>query len=416
MAQSLFTFAVALTSASFASASYVAGGPSMSYSQCLSYGVDFQDGGSYFQNNASTASFSAFQYFTGCQNDTSSNVLVDPEGNQAQCSNTNMQPDKQTQLITCANNPQDSLYSGNWSLIIVSNNGNADPIAYQRDFYLDVGPQTTTTVYPTISVPGSSTTVETRTTGTTTTVTSTVPKTTITMASSHAPHGHGHYGFAPPQHGWTEHPHPSFVKTTKTMHTYTATFTEYRISASVHEVPAQCTAPTAMPCEDKKAEIVPTVLGALDNVAKEVIDSVEDIVDDVLGGLKSREESSAAAMYKRAIIEGRQPTEEEKRGFVEERNLRMARRVIEKRHPDNKTVTSTALQAMTLTSAVASMTTMTDVVTTTDTTTITVSSGTATVYQSQGAPKTTTAPCPTHTLTVYKPFAFESTTVWSTMA
>lgn len=38
------------------------------------------------------------------------------------------------------------MFSGDWSVLIISNNGDADPIAYERDFYLSVGVAATTTV------------------------------------------------------------------------------------------------------------------------------------------------------------------------------------------------------------------------------------------------------------------------------
>ena len=38
------------------------------------------------------------------------------------------------------------LISGIWDLETLSNNGNGDPIAYQRQISLSVGPQVTTTV------------------------------------------------------------------------------------------------------------------------------------------------------------------------------------------------------------------------------------------------------------------------------
>lgn len=41
-----------------------------------------------------------------------------------------------------------SLSNGNWSVIIISNNGDSgEPIAYERDFTLTVGPQSTSTVF-----------------------------------------------------------------------------------------------------------------------------------------------------------------------------------------------------------------------------------------------------------------------------
>lgn len=41
---------------------------------------------------------------------------------------------------------KDQLFSGDWSVLIISNNGDADPIAYERDFYLSVGVPATATV------------------------------------------------------------------------------------------------------------------------------------------------------------------------------------------------------------------------------------------------------------------------------
>lgn len=41
---------------------------------------------------------------------------------------------------------KDQLYTGDWSVLIISNNGDADPIAYERDFYLSVGIPATVTV------------------------------------------------------------------------------------------------------------------------------------------------------------------------------------------------------------------------------------------------------------------------------
>lgn len=34
---------------------------------------------------------------------------------------------------------KDDMWSGAWSVIVISNNGDADPIAYERDFNLVVG-------------------------------------------------------------------------------------------------------------------------------------------------------------------------------------------------------------------------------------------------------------------------------------
>lgn len=67
---------------------------------CQSFGVDFENGGSYFQNSFSDDPFTALQRFTGCTNDTSYNVLTDPRGDQRECSQTPLQPDNTPQLVT----------------------------------------------------------------------------------------------------------------------------------------------------------------------------------------------------------------------------------------------------------------------------------------------------------------------------
>jgi hypothetical protein len=45
---------------------------------CKSFGIDFQDGGSYFQNQSSSDDFTFVSTFEGCANDVATNVLVDP--------------------------------------------------------------------------------------------------------------------------------------------------------------------------------------------------------------------------------------------------------------------------------------------------------------------------------------------------
>ncbi|KAF2706996.1 hypothetical protein K504DRAFT_384493 [Pleomassaria siparia CBS 279.74] len=119
---------------------------------CVSYGMDFQDGGSYFQNSLSSDDFTFVSQFEGtlislvcCQNDTAANIFISPSGDQTLCSDTNLQPDDTNQLSTCPIT-KGQLYSGDWSVVIISNNGDAAPIAYERDFSLSVGPQSTSTV------------------------------------------------------------------------------------------------------------------------------------------------------------------------------------------------------------------------------------------------------------------------------
>jgi len=115
--------------------------------QCQSFGVDFQDQGSYFQNISSSDPFSFVSIFEGCQNDEANNILVDPNGDEYLCTDTDLQPDDTNELSTCPID-KDQMWSGDWSIVIISNNGDADPIAYERDFYLSVGAPVTQTVCP----------------------------------------------------------------------------------------------------------------------------------------------------------------------------------------------------------------------------------------------------------------------------
>jgi len=76
---------------------------------CVVYAKDFKDGGTYFQNINSTKPFTFNQDFEGtvkhpgtlhnanrvlgCDSDTSYNLLVDPNGDQSQCTPSNLTPD-----------------------------------------------------------------------------------------------------------------------------------------------------------------------------------------------------------------------------------------------------------------------------------------------------------------------------------
>jgi hypothetical protein len=67
---------------------------------CVSFGVDYQDGGTYFQNNQSNVPFTFVSTFEGCQPDVVNNILVDPLGNQYLCSNTNLTPSDIPEMST----------------------------------------------------------------------------------------------------------------------------------------------------------------------------------------------------------------------------------------------------------------------------------------------------------------------------
>jgi hypothetical protein len=59
---------------------------------CQSFGVDVTNGGSIFVNTLSNDSFSFVEQFSGCSSDDAQNYLIDPAGDQIQCSDTPMNP------------------------------------------------------------------------------------------------------------------------------------------------------------------------------------------------------------------------------------------------------------------------------------------------------------------------------------
>ena len=121
-------------------------------SQCNTYGLDFQDGGNYFINTNSNASFTFVSSFVGCQNDTASLMLVNQSnGDQYDCGSVPTVPDNAAELATC---PvlKDQIASGDYLIIAVGNNGNGTPFAFQREFNITAGPQQTITSYVTPTI------------------------------------------------------------------------------------------------------------------------------------------------------------------------------------------------------------------------------------------------------------------------
>ncbi|KAF2084454.1 hypothetical protein K490DRAFT_558, partial [Saccharata proteae CBS 121410] len=119
---------------------------------CYSYGIDFQNGGSYFINAESTDNFTAVTQFEGCEEDTATVWIIGPDESQGPiyCSDIALTPDDANQMTTCGIQ-KDQMYSGEWLLTIRSNNGNSTPFESQKSFYLTVGDQTTTTVTNTVT-------------------------------------------------------------------------------------------------------------------------------------------------------------------------------------------------------------------------------------------------------------------------
>ncbi|KAL1303725.1 hypothetical protein AAFC00_007071 [Neodothiora populina] len=116
---------------------------------CVSYGIDFVDGGSYFINTNSTDDFTCVSQFSGCNNDVANIILSGPNDLEVYCSDVPLQPDYTSEMSTCPLEKSD-MTSGEYEMTIISNNGDGDPIAYQRDFEITAGVQQTVTATPTL--------------------------------------------------------------------------------------------------------------------------------------------------------------------------------------------------------------------------------------------------------------------------
>ncbi|XP_014555336.1 hypothetical protein COCVIDRAFT_17081 [Bipolaris victoriae FI3] len=158
---------------------------------CYSYGVDFVDEGQYFIDSQSTEAFSAVSYFQGCNEDKADVLLVAPEDTQGEteflCDEILTTPADENKLSTCPIK-KNQMTSGHWLLLVLGNNGKGgQPFAWQRDLYLTVGPQVTTTYTPTVTMSVITTPTITQTDITTSTDTITVgPFSTVTMPSGTA--------------------------------------------------------------------------------------------------------------------------------------------------------------------------------------------------------------------------------------
>ncbi|EMD91797.1 hypothetical protein COCC4DRAFT_47719 [Bipolaris maydis ATCC 48331] len=158
---------------------------------CYSYGVDFVDEGHYFIDSQSTEAFSAVSYFQGCNEDKADVLLVAPEDTPGEteflCDEILTTPADENKLSTCPIK-KNQMNSGHWLLLVLGNNGKGgQPFAWQRDLYLTVGPQVTTTFTPTVTMSVITTPTITQTDITTSTDTITVgPFSTVTMPSGTA--------------------------------------------------------------------------------------------------------------------------------------------------------------------------------------------------------------------------------------
>ncbi|KAF2869684.1 hypothetical protein BDV95DRAFT_83776 [Massariosphaeria phaeospora] len=155
-------------------------------SVCYSYGVDFVDEGHYFINTLSNEQFTCVSTFRGCNDDLADVLLVDPSGDESLCSQIGTVPENDPKLSTC---PilKNQMTSGEYIILILGNNDDGNPFAWQRDLSIDAGPQATSTVTATVTFNVTTTPVITATSTSTFTITSTVgPTATFTIPSSTA--------------------------------------------------------------------------------------------------------------------------------------------------------------------------------------------------------------------------------------
>ncbi|RDW91714.1 hypothetical protein BP5796_02879 [Coleophoma crateriformis] len=120
------------------------------HADCVSFGIDFQDGGSYFINSLDTSLFTSVVEFEGCSG--SANVILEaPNEDSWLCSDIDASQDDVTELSTCPIS-KNQMYSGTWVLVLLSNNGDGSSFSSQRTFTLLVAPQQTVTDIPTVTI------------------------------------------------------------------------------------------------------------------------------------------------------------------------------------------------------------------------------------------------------------------------
>ncbi|KAK8219388.1 hypothetical protein M8818_001123 [Zalaria obscura] len=352
-------------------------------STCLSYGIDFVNGNEYFINENSTADFTFVSQFNGCNNDTAYAMLSSPTGDEYDCSDVPTVPSLVSEMSTC-DIEKDQMYSGWWLILILGNNLNGNPFAYQRNVSLDVGIQQTTTVRtvstffaicidhrqstPTITYTQSVTPTVNITSTSTVLTTTTVPaKTTIVEPSKTA------YRTVTPKPRTT-----TSVKTiTRTLKKWTKTFEKDTVT-----VTARCTVPPRPQQPDPTCKIKPTLKALPSGVHIDIKRSEDTLLDPAVA--KQRYENMRAR-----------------------RAQQLDQRDMVKRSADVPTVTVTATQVVntTITQTAAATTFTSETITTK---TVKTTAKPSTIY-SGIAVKTITAPTPVKT--AYK---IKYTTTWTT--
>ncbi|KAK8099084.1 uncharacterized protein PG998_012325 [Apiospora kogelbergensis] len=115
---------------------------------CVSYGVDFANGGSYNIDGSSNENFSFSTIFQGCSDESITPVLRDSNENSYVCSSILTTPEGTAVTSTCGI-PYSQMWTGQWRIIL-----SGRQIAVQRVINLTVGkPETVViTATPTITV------------------------------------------------------------------------------------------------------------------------------------------------------------------------------------------------------------------------------------------------------------------------
>ncbi|RDW88004.1 hypothetical protein BP6252_00036 [Coleophoma cylindrospora] len=176
---------------------------------CSSFGIDFQNGGSYFINSNDNTSFTSVTQFEGCVG-TANVILEGPDSNSWLCSDSQYFQSRlfwsplcitgrhksdinlvQTPWFHASMHPEltcnfdspiakNQMYNGTWILVILDNNGDNPSFSAQRSFQLVVAPQQTTTYTPTVTVVSETTPSVTSTSTSTLTNTTTLTPATVT--------------------------------------------------------------------------------------------------------------------------------------------------------------------------------------------------------------------------------------------
>lgn len=196
-------------------------------SACESYGIDFKNNKDYFININSNESFTAVSEFSDCA-EPARVILITPKNESIFCSDVATTPDYTDVTSTC---PilKNQMYSGEWTLVLLDNNGNGSSFNANRHLYLNVGAQVTEVVTPTITLSVTQTPTSTVNATITDLDSTTLQPASVTSLASDAKTQTVTY--YPPRETITKSS-TATVKRTKTSFTYTIkTITETRLCA-----------------------------------------------------------------------------------------------------------------------------------------------------------------------------------------